>query len=277
MSTPNTTRSGVGIRKVQVFALDANGYPAAPSTAAYEGINVSGVKSVAVTDPAPRIVTYFGDDRPQIVDILPATEPITAEMTVSKINDTIDAAVQGGPKSFAVGEMEMYPVRTNHSGDESQVGVVAYQQAIDSDRDAPIATSQYGKRYWNAYIFPKAWLFPRAVPFDENPTAQVYTVQPQFCKKHLWGTALAEATEGAVDAQAIRVVSEYKPHFVAFKGDGATTSFTLATNAQATAKMKVWVDGVLQVVASAAVTTSAVAFTSAPTTGAIVVSSYEVV
>jgi hypothetical protein len=274
MTTPNTTRAGVGVRKLQIFELDANGYPAAPSTAAYEGINVSAVRNVAVTDPAPRVVVVFGDDKPQIVDILPATEPITAEMTVSKLNDTVDAAVQGGPKSFDVGEMKMYPIRTNHSGDESQIGIVVYQQAIDADRDNP---THYGKRYWNAYIFPKAWLFPRAVPFDENPTAQVYTVQPQFFMSHLWGTRLEEATEGAVDAQAIRVVAEYKPHFVAFQGDGATTAFNLATNAQATAKMKVWVDGVLQVVASAAVTTAAVLFTSPPTTGAIVVSSYEVV
>lgn len=274
MTAPNTTRAGVGIRKVQIFELDANGYPDAPSTAAYEGINVSAVRNVNVTDPAPRVVTFFGDDRPQIVDILPATEPVTAEMTVSKINDTVDAALQGGPKTFTVGEMEMYPIRTNHSGDESQVGVIAYQQAIDADRDTP---TNYGKRYWNAYIFPKAWLFPRAGNFDENPTAQVYTVQPQFIMKHLWGTSLTEATEGAVDAQAIRVVAEYKPHFVAFKGDGSTTSFTLATNAQATAKMKVWVDGVLQVVASAAVATNAITFTSAPASAAKVVSSYEVV
>jgi hypothetical protein len=274
MTAPNTTRAGVGVRKLQIFALDANGLPDAPSTAAYEGINVSAVRNVNVTDPAPRIVVVFGDDKPQIVDILPATEPITAEMTVSKLNDLVDAAVQGGPQSFTVGEMKMYPIRTNHSGDESQIGVVVYQQAIDADRDSP---TNYGKRYWNAYIFPRAWLFPHAVPFDENPTAQVYTVQPQYFMKHLWGTTLEEATEGAVDAQAIRVVSEYKPHFVAFRGDGSTTAFTLATNAQSTAKMKVWVGGVLQVIASAAVTTSAITFTSAPADLSKIISSYEVV
>lgn len=274
MTTPNVVRSGAGVRNFQIFALDSNGYPAATSTAAYEGVNVSGIRSLTITDPAPRVVTHFGDDRVIALDVLPPTEALSGEMVVSKINDTVDAAVQGGPKSFTVGQFKLYPARTDKSGNESQVGVLVYQQAVDSDRDS---ASNYGKRYWNSNILPKAWLFPRQPGFDENPTAVTYTLQPQIVMKHLWGTDFSTTTEGVDDAQAIRGVSIDKPHLCAFKADGATTSFTLTTPAVSVASMKVWDNG-SDAADSVTLTTSAIAFTTggAPTADHIIVSLYEV-
>lgn len=274
MTTPNVVRSGAGVRNFQIFALDSSGYPAATSTAAYEGINVSGVRSLIITDPAPRVVTHFGDDRVIALDVLPSTEALNGEMVVGKINDTVDAALQGGPKSFTQGQFKLYPVRTDKSGSESQVGFIVYQQAVDSDRDS---ASNYGKRYWNSDISPKAWLFPRQPSKDENPTAVTYTVQPQIIMKHLWGTTLSTTTEGVSDAQLIRGVSIDKPHLCAFKADGATTSFTLTTPAVSVASMSVWNAG-MDASASVTCTTSVIAFTTggAPTANNIIVSLYEV-
>lgn len=276
MPTPNVVRSGAGVRNFQIFALDSNGYPAATTTAAYEGIQMSGIRSLTITDPAPRVVTHFGDDRVIALDVLPPTEALSGEMVVSKINDTADAALQGGPKSFTVGQFKLYPVRTDKSGSESQVGVLVYQQAVDSDRDS---ASNYGKRYWNCNIFPKAWVFPRQPGFDENPTAVTYTVQPQIVMKHLWGVDFNTTTEGVDDAQVIRGVSIDKPHLCAFKGDGSTTNFTLTTPATSVASMKVWdaTDGSDEA-ANVTLTTSTIGFTTggAPTADHIIVSLYEV-
>lgn len=272
MAAPNTTRSGVGLRSITIFALNTDGYPAATSsTTAYEGLSISGARSITINDPEPQQISHYGDDRVFALDVLPATEPITGELTVGKVNDTVDAALTG-QNSFTVGEAKFFGLGTDEKGDEQQVGVIAYRQTLDTTPGAAQL------RRWESYIIPATYLIPRAGNWDQNPEERMYTIRPQVSSKHLWGATFTTTTEGYTEAQLVRGVTEYKPKLLAWKADNAETSFTLSPSVAGdnTAKVMVWVDGVEQTSGSITVSTNAVVFTTAPTTDAIVVAFYEV-
>lgn len=271
MTAPQVIRSGVGFRHAIVFALDASGYPNATATTAYEGVQISGAKALTINDPEPRQITHYGDDYVFALDTLPPTEPISGEMRVGKINDTIDALL-GDDLSFTEGEAKFMLIGSNNRGDEDQVGMLAFRQAVDTDPDS----SNYGKRYWEGRIFPQAYIISREGGFEDTPEERAYTVRPLYVQAHLWGTAFAVGTEGATRAQGVRLVTEYKPKVVAFQGDGSQVTFVLPTSypAQATGKMVVWDAGTKQTTGFTVRTTDIV-FSSAPTDGNIVVAFYE--
>ena len=74
MAGPSVIRSSSVLRNFQIFALDANGYPAAPDTTAYEGVQVIAAKTVGLTDPEPRRIPYTGDGQVFDVDVAPPLE-----------------------------------------------------------------------------------------------------------------------------------------------------------------------------------------------------------
>jgi len=243
MTAPSVIASGVGFRNLRVFALDANGYIAAPDENAYEGVLVSGVKNFTVNDPEPRLITHLGDDAPFALDILPPTEAITGSVSVAKQNDTLDAALTG-LMSYQVGEMNLFNLGTDKRGFENTVGAIAYRQTLDTDP----TSSEFGARRWQFKILPKVTFFPLESGYSEAPEERAYTVRPSFITEHIWGTAIDLATEGCNRAQLVRGISQFKPKIVAFRGDAVTENFLFPTAdpAQSDTKTSVWRNGALQ-------------------------------
>ena len=274
MTAPEEIRSGVGLRKVQVLALNADGYPNASGTTAYEGVTISGAVSLSMEDPEPQQIVHRGDDNIFAIDVLPPTEPISAELTVSKTNDDVDVVLTDD-KSITIGEAKLFGAGTDNRGDENQVCLIAYQQTLDTDPDS----SNFGARRWGMRLFPKAYVIPRESGFDQDtPTSRAYTIRPLFCTKYPWGVSFTTGTEGFVRAQVLRGVSQYKPKVVAFKSDGTTARSDFPSTAPAadTGKITVWVDGVESTPET--VETSGFEWTTGdiPTTNAMVVVFYEV-
>jgi len=273
MTTPSGIRSGVGFRHVQVLAIASDDYPAATAATVYEGVQISGAKSLTLNDPEPRNIVHAGDDYVFALDVLPPTEPVTGELRTGKVNDTVDALLTG-QSSVTIGEAKFFGVGTDKRGQEAQVILLAYRQALETDP----ASAYYGSRRWEFRLLPKCILTPREGSLDENAEERLYTVTPQFVTEYPWGVAFTTATEGFVRAQALRGVSEFKPRLVAFKGNNSAATFAFNTSlpAASTAKITVWVDGTVK----AATTdytplTTAVVFTTAPTTDANIVMFYE--
>ena len=273
MTAPSVIRSGVGLRYVQVLATDANGYPSTTGTAAgaYEGVTLSGARTLTITDPEPQQIVHRGDDRIFALDVLPPTEPMVGELSVSKANDTVDAVLTPN-KSIAVGEAKLFGLGTNRRGDENQVIMLAYRQTLDTDP----ASATFGIRRWEFRLFPLTYVIPREGSLDENPEARPYTVRPMFVTKYPWGVAFATATEGFTQAQGLRGVSVYKPKLIAFNGNAsaATFAFPATEPAADTGKVAVWVAGV--VTTPSTVTTTNFTLAATPTTDAKVVVFYEV-
>lgn len=268
MTGPSTIRSGVGLRNFQVMALDTSGYPAATATTAYQGVQVVMAKTLGLNDPEPRIIHYTGDDKVYNIDILPPQEGMRGDLVVGARNDALDEILTGVKAVNLGDEFNIYAVGTDQKGEENQVAALMYHQAMDENPDS----ANFGQRVWEFKIFPKVFMFPREGGANDTPTEQTYTVVPQFVSKHLWGLALAAATDGAARMQAVRGVSTYKPRLCTFKGNNTATSFTFPTTEPAVSAsgIKVWVNGVLQTTDFTAATTG-VEFTTAPTTNAMIV------
>ena len=270
MAAPGTIRSGVGLRHVQVLALNASGYPNATATTAYEGVTISGVRALTLTDPEPQQIVHRGDDRIFALDVLPPTEPISGELRAGKVNDVVDAVLTDD-LSITVGEAKLFGMGTDQRGNENQVAILAYRQTLDTDPDS----ANFGARRWEFRLLPRAYVIPREGNLDENAEDRPYTVRPLFVTKYPWGVSFASGIEGFTQAQLLRGISEFKPKIVAFNGNNTVVTFSFPTTAPAaaTTKVKVWVDGV--VTTPSTVTTTNFTLASSPTTDAKVVVFYE--
>jgi len=280
MTTPSGVRTGVGARDFQIFLLDSSGYPvlSTTTTVPYEGVDVSGIRQVTFTVPETRQITFYGDDRTFALDTLPPTDAVSGEMQVQKI-DNIILALVSGQSNFTVGDTKMFGWGTDHQGSEPQVGMLTYQQAQEADE----STATFGKRLWNFVLAPKCFIYPKLPSMDDNPATAGFTIRPQFCMSHIWGTSFATATEGFGRAQVLTGVSEYRPHLCSYVAAAASTAtltlpsgIPVVTTAQA--KLSVWVNGVSVSTASYSIpsTTQFVINDDAPqTTGSIIVVFYE--
>lgn len=271
MSAPSGIRSGVGFRNAVIFELDAVGLPKATSTTPYEGVRVSGAKTLTLNDPEPRRITHPGDDYIVSIDVLPPSEAMTGELHTSKMNDLMDTVLTG-QKVFTAGEVSLFGQGTDKRGYEAQVGLFAYRQAQDTDPES----ATYGQRLWESRIMPKAQLISRDSGFSDQPEDRVYTVVPAFVTTHLWGVSFTDAVEGFAKGQVIRGVSWGKPKLVAWKADGTEDNFLFPTDAQALseAKIVVWKNGTL-ITTGLTKATTGLTFTSLPTSGDILVALYE--
>ena len=82
MAATSGKQLAVGMRRAVIFALDANGYPAAIGVTAYEGIEVVGPKAFTLTVPDARRIVHTGNDRVLALDYLPPTEPYSVVLRV---------------------------------------------------------------------------------------------------------------------------------------------------------------------------------------------------
>jgi len=263
MTAPGSEKRGVGARKMFAFALDSDGYITSTAiTTAYTGVEVVGFQNLAITDPEPRRITHLGDDRVIDTDVLPPQGAISGTFSISGTDDDLEAAASPILARTDT-EVRMMLVGTNRRGDENQLGVHIWRQALDAN----------GVRCWESYLFPAAILTSIAGGFDDTPQSQAYSLTPQFSAKHLWGEALTVTTDGATRAQAVRMITRYKPKLEMHVGDATAVAFTLAETAVTTAAIDVFVDGVKSTALTKA--TDAVTFTTAPTTGAIVIVRYQ--
>lgn len=272
MTAPATTRSGVGLRHIQLMATDADGHPNATSTTVYEGLHWSGAQAFNLTDPASAPITHRGDDRPFAQDVLPSAEPMTGDIRTAKTDDAVDVILTG-QSSITIGEAKFFGLATDKKGDEAQVIILAYWQSLNTDE----ASSNFGKRVWESRLIPRCIVVPQAKGSEiEKTEEKLYTLNPQFVRKYPWGVTFGLSTEGFEQAQALRAVTEYKPKLVAWKADGATTEFLFPTDAPAAAvgKVTVWVSDSASVPDTTL--TTAIQYTTAPTTDAMIVCLYEV-
>lgn len=269
MTTASGKQLAVGLRRAVLFALDANGYPAAPGTTVYEGIELVGPKAFALTIPEARRISHTGNDRVLALDYLPPLEGVSGELRVAS-NDLVAKALVSAVNTFVIGEANLMPWGTDKQGSEVDLGVLLFQQSLDTSTKS---------RRWKFYLLPKARVIPAPASMDENAAEDLYRMAPNPTTRHLWGTALANGTEGASEMSLAEGMSESRPNIIAFKGDGTVVAFALPTDkpASSTAKMKIWKDGVVQTVGSglASLTVTTITFSAAPASGAMVVCWYE--
>lgn len=256
----------VGLKSAIIFQLNSSSLPNVSGSTAYEGLEVIGPKAWSLTNPEARKINHVGNDRVLAIDYLPPTEGASAELRVAA-NDIPVNAVLSSVTAFQSGEREMMAWNSDEQGNEPNLGLLLYQQSLDS------ATKV---RRYRFHLIPSARIITSPGSMDENPAEERYMVAPNPTTKHLWGTAFASGTEGVTEASIVEGQSENRPCIVGFEGNASTVEFLFPTDKQATAtaKIVVWVDGVLQ---SSGITlaTDGVTFDVAPASAAVIVVFYE--
>jgi len=260
----------VGARNLTLFALDANGRPAASSTSVYEGVQSLGIKGFNPNWATPRTIDHAGQDSLLQRDVLP---PITGSAMTLNVSDVDLAlhALTSGTNVITVGEAKEVGLMTDKQGYEPQVAIAVWQQVVDNS-----VTAVAGLRRWRLIVIPKALVTRSSQGMGENTIDDVYNVVAQITRQRLWGTTLVKATDGYVRAQAFEYMCEHNPAIVSWKASSGTPAkmlFHADRPAQATAKIHtVTVQGV----ADATVTKAVDGVTpTAVTTGDIITCFYE--
>lgn len=268
MANTSGNQFAVGVRRAVVFQLDADGFPLASGTSAYEGSEVVGPKAFSLSIAESRKISHVGNDRVLAIDYLPPTEGDSGELRVAS-SDIVLKSILNNTNAFQIGEATAMGWGTDQRGNEVDAGLLLFQQSLD-------AASR--SRRWKFYIVPKARIIPSPSNMDENPAEDKYTIGPNPTTYHLWGATMTLGSEGFTESAIIEGMSEGRPNIVAFKGDNSTVEFIFPASkpATATGKVAVWLDGVRQNdPGDVTITTSKITFGTPPGTGTIVVVYYE--
>lgn len=239
--TYNPGYKSVGFRDAVVYELDSNGYPAAPSTAAYVGYYLRGPKAFTLNIPNPRIVPHIGRDRVEETDQLSTNEAASGEIRTSGIDLEVDAFLQGTKKDTVGLYSEFITRMTDKQGAEPQVGVIAWQQAL-----------LQGARRWHYYLIPSSRAIPINAGMEENPVDHRYSINISPVEKLPWGTTLTEDDNGSLQSGYVDLYSTQLPlnyPMVSFKGNGVATEFTFDDYKTGRDDYPVFVNGVLRTTA----------------------------
>lgn len=194
--------SGAGFRHVRLYKLYDTGIPYASVAGAtpYSGTQIDVAKTFTPTVPDAQNIVITGDDHVRGQLVLGPNEAVTAELVVGKANLAVDEIIGGGPLVVTTGDQKFMLRETEKRGCEAQVGLLAYQQAIDN----VVGSATRGKTLWRALWMPKARIVAKPGAMEEgNALTTSYMVYPSVVSSHLWGMVFTTGTEGATEAQMV--------------------------------------------------------------------------
>ena len=251
-----------GLRGGRVYELNTAGrIKGNSSSVPYMGFPIIGGKVLNLTTPKQRRVNHVNADRVAAADFLPPTEAASAIINVGADNMVLDAVLTGN-KTRSVGEAVSIGALTSTQGFEPLLGLMLYQEMLD-------ARSRL--RRWRNILVPRAKLIPTDAGMADKEVDGNYDVLFTPSSVDLFGVTLTNTADDETDEQYRRVMSEGLLGLAAWIGDGTTVVFTLPTGyspALTTAKIAVFLNGVLQVVTTNyTATTSAVTMLIAPAIG----------
>ncbi len=255
----------VGLQVATIFALNSAGRPKASATTAYSGVEVRGAKVWTFTMPKPNKKTHLGNNRVQAIDYLPSQEGAESELKAS-LYDYELIALLAGVKTFTIGEATAVSMITDQQGKEPDVAIHLCQQSLNLANKL---------RRWRNILIPSGRCIAQPGGMSDNPEDVTYSIAMNPVDVHLWGAALAVATEGAEEQAYIEFMTEGPGRFVAYLADGIEDEFVLPSTALGTGKVAVWDNGAPVVSPAVTITTTKVTFAAAPTATHDIVVFYE--
>lgn len=270
MTTGSEITSAAGLRRVQVFALDNNGYPDGDQSGAngYEGRMVRGIQSMSLTIPPMQRIAHLGQDRVIAQDYLPPNEAASGEFRAAAQDLGLDALLTDTLLD-EVAEVTLGGLATNQQGNEINVCLVAYRQALNTTPGAQQL------REWQHYIFPIARMVPRGSGADQGGKDEnTYDLIPAVASKAPWGKAFTLADNGFTETQMLRGTSEYPAMIERFDATGSPDTFNLSWTPISVTKIAVFANGTAATVSDVDVDDKTVTL-SAPLADGPVVAVYQ--
>lgn len=268
-----TITSASGLRKVRVYALDSSGYPNGDQSGAngYNGIDVTGARSVSLNVPENQKIVHVGDDVPFAMDFLPPTELASGSLTTAKTNQTLDALLSNTLVQ-TLGEWEIDGLDTSTAGNEIDVCLFYWRQALVTDP----ADSDFSSRRWQTHAIVKARITPQGATPDQGAAdLNNYSITPTKSTAAPYGSSFTQVVNGFTQAARLRMTGEYPIMMERYTGNATLDTFNLEFTPLTAAKTKCFVDGAAATVSS--VNTGAKTFTlsAAPANAGKVIVLYE--
>jgi len=258
MAEPSGISWGVEVYRAIVYPLNADGSMQQSNDAQpYEGLQFEGSRVFEITPAEPRAVDNYGDGRLRDTIYLPPNTANKGVLRVGYDHQPINAALTG-VNNVTTGDMKWTPMGTDKQGTEPVVALLLMQMGRDENK----------LKRWRWYMIPRAQCIPLPSSFNENGTEMTYQITMSPSTVTIWNQALTLEIHNCLEHAYADGVSEYRPHVVAFEGDGAyDVVFNLPTSKPAfsTSKMKVfnYLTGV-EVTTGITKTTTSVTFDVAP-------------
>jgi hypothetical protein len=271
MAETTKVTSGAGLRRVQVYLLDTDGYPDGDQSgvSGYDGVEISGANAHEYTVPQFQRVTHIAKDRVVAVDSLPPTEAMSYTITSGKQDLDVDA-ILGGTKVTTYGEAQVGGLGTDKRGSEPDVCTLVYRQALNT---APGATNL---RRWQLSVYPTGRLIPMGgAGATGEGEAQQYQGYPGIAASSPWGVAFTEATNGFLSTEMLRIHSDYPFMIERFDAVSGSLEYTLQHTPISSAKAYATLDGAAETVASVNTGAKSATITSSPSGGEVLVIGYE--
>jgi hypothetical protein len=235
--------AGSGLRNVRTYLLNSNGFPSDDESGAngYDGELIDKARSFTSNVPDSQTITHTGNDRAFAMDVLPPTELETANLTTGVTNLGVDATLSATKVEDLGGDVVMGLMSTDKQGQEPQVMVMGWRQALSAG-DCTSGTK--GQRRYITNMYPSARVVPKAGDMEQGSDDEnSYNVVPTVVCETPWGVAFSEANNGATEAQRLRLISDNPLMYESFVGDGTLDTFTLTKTPITTVKTRVWDDG----------------------------------
>lgn len=272
MATINET-SGVGLRRITFYLLDADGVPSDDESGAdgYDGVHLAHAKSFTVNAPEVEPIVHTGDDYAFAQDYLPPSTIANGTITTGAMALDDDAALSG-VNTLNIGDGTSLGYFTNNQGNEPDVLILVHRQALDTNP----GSATYGSRRWQTTMIHRARLIPRGGSFDERGAElQNYNMIPTPATQYPWEVQFSDSTEGYEQALLHRFNTEFPLYLEAYEGDGSTNEFNTVFTPISTPKVSVWVNSTPATVSAVNTSTNTFTITTTPANGANVVALYE--
>jgi hypothetical protein len=222
-----------GSKNVVIYALNANGRPAATNGVAYTGLELYGFKAYNLTIPPARRIAHIGNDRLLKQQVFPPIEPASGEIAVGATDLDIVALLTGGTIVEKAG-MRMLPHLSDLQGSEPNVGMIMYQSAL----------ARSGPQRWRFHFITSTKAIVRDPGAAQEPVDLVFDLAPDPVNRYLWGQDLSELTDpsdpysgvtesGALDAGIWSGFCAYRPRIASFVAQAAQVLFEFPDNLQA--------------------------------------------
>lgn len=276
MTDPSGIGWGVDVYRAVFFpintsgGIDHPGYPTLGVSEAYEGLEFTGPKSLALNLGAPRAITNVAQGRVQDTIYLPSIEAKTAEFHLSYI-DQVTFAALSAVKTRVVGGGRAMPFGTDKQGLEID-GIFMISQLAFHDGD--------GVSQWHNYLLPRVRAIVNMPSFDENAIDVTVNLSLSASTKHIWGQSLTENTDGATKMHGLDHITWDRFNIVAWLTDGAETGYDFPTDKPALANyattFELWdYNAGTEVTAGITKATTGVTYSVAPAAGKLLIGIYE--
>lgn len=274
MATAKSIVAGLGARYGVAYVLDSSTglpLPSAPSVSPYTGIQIEGIKEYTLTGVEPQVFNHYGDDRVFATDQLSPTETPSLTVTTGKDNQTLDAALSGSTEVSRGGDVRFLAAETNKKGQEPQVALWFFRQALDAGKGSATLGSL---RQYNARGVNSSRVTYQPTGGAQTNVDQTYNATVTPTSRTFWGETFTNGTWGVTEAAIVRSQLNAPGIWNFWRGTATIGSFSLshAPIAGDSGALKVWIDGSLTVPGSINYSSPAFSLTAIPTgvTGSLI-------